>query len=62
MIEIEAGDPVSYCPDCKGTGQYVGFVKVETCTTCLGRGIVPSRSERTNNDPRFQDPIPKAAR
>lgn len=26
------------CPDCKGTGQYQGFTKVETCGTCGGNG------------------------
>lgn len=26
------------CPDCKGTGNYVGFASVETCKGCNGSG------------------------
>jgi hypothetical protein len=26
------------CPDCKGTGKYVGMAKVEDCRTCKGTG------------------------
>lgn len=28
------------CPDCKGTGQYVGLVAVENCRMCEGLGRV----------------------
>jgi hypothetical protein len=26
------------CPDCRGTGKYVGFSTVENCRGCSGRG------------------------
>src|SRR6185369_7363348 len=25
------------CPDCKGTGKYVGFLEIETCQACGGK-------------------------
>jgi RecJ-like exonuclease len=28
------------CPDCKGTGKYIGLNVVETCRTCKGLGVV----------------------
>lgn len=28
------------CPDCNGSGRYVGFQAVEPCGTCEGRGRV----------------------
>lgn len=28
------------CPDCKGSGRYVGFQAVEPCGSCEGRGRV----------------------
>ena len=30
------------CPECRGTGQYVGFTKVEPCTECNGNGKILS--------------------
>lgn len=30
-------DPVR-CPECKGTGKYVGFLLVEPCQRCQGSG------------------------
>ena len=30
------------CPDCKGSGEYVGLQQVEVCRTCAGRTVVPS--------------------
>jgi DnaJ-class molecular chaperone len=30
----------SPCPDCKGTGRYVGLTVDEACTTCDGMGTV----------------------
>ncbi len=29
------------CPDCGGTGKYIGFRVVEPCLTCDGNGSVP---------------------
>ena len=29
------------CPDCKGSGEYVGLSVVEECRRCLGAGMVP---------------------
>jgi hypothetical protein len=29
------------CPDCKGSGTYVGLSVVETCHRCAGGGLVP---------------------
>jgi hypothetical protein len=26
------------CPDCRGTGRYVGFTTIETCQRCQGSG------------------------
>lgn len=31
-------DAVTTCPECKGTGEYRGFTKVEPCTACNGKG------------------------
>ena len=30
------------CPDCKGSGKYVGFTVIEDCQTCKGTGFTPS--------------------
>jgi hypothetical protein len=27
------------CPDCRGTGEYVGFTVVEPCRACGGSGV-----------------------
>lgn len=37
------------CPDCKGTGQYVGFLQIETCTLCKGTGIAPQTLPAKDN-------------
>jgi RecJ-like exonuclease len=29
------------CPECHGTGQYIGLLAVEACQECNGRGNVP---------------------
>jgi hypothetical protein len=41
--DVEAGNRTgkSRCPECRGSGQYVGLNLVETCRTCRGRGLVP---------------------
>jgi len=46
------GWPKKDCPECKGTGQYIGFNKIEKCCTCFpdpencdacdGTGVQPS--------------------
>ena len=28
------------CPDCKGSGEYIGLVAIETCQTCKGKKVV----------------------
>jgi hypothetical protein len=28
------------CPDCRGSGQYVGLSVIESCQTCKGTGLV----------------------
>lgn len=28
------------CPDCRGTGEYVGLIEVGPCTTCGGAGRI----------------------
>jgi hypothetical protein len=30
--------PLSVCPDCGGSGQYVGFSSIDVCQTCAGTG------------------------
>jgi hypothetical protein len=30
------------CPACNGSGQYVGFLEVETCKVCGGWKVVPA--------------------
>lgn len=30
------------CSDCGGSGEYVGFLKIEDCDRCAGSGIDPS--------------------
>lgn len=32
--------PTRACPDCRGSGQYVGFTVIESCRTCSGLGWV----------------------
>lgn len=29
------------CPDCRGSGKYVGFNEVENCKRCEGAGWLP---------------------
>jgi len=39
-LEAEkARDPSELCPDCKGSGQYVGAFETGDCTSCNGTGI-----------------------
>jgi uncharacterized paraquat-inducible protein A len=32
--------PITSCPECKGTGEYVGFTRVTACNRCEGKGHV----------------------
>lgn len=32
--------PERKCPDCNGTGEYIGFDKVEPCARCLGNKVI----------------------
>lgn len=43
---VTIGDGIIYepkeltsCPDCKGSGKYIGFNKVENCLNCEGKGV-----------------------
>lgn len=42
LVEEMQGFPTGFeagpCPDCKGSGQYVGFAAIEPCTRCGGSG------------------------
>lgn len=38
FFEVAVGSEV--CPDCSGSGQYVGLQAVELCARCQGRGRV----------------------
>lgn len=33
---MELRIPTDPCPDCKGTGKYIGFNSIEDCRTCGG--------------------------
>lgn len=35
---VNKRDLLPPCPDCKGTGKYVGFTSTEDCKTCGGKG------------------------
>ena len=35
----------SPCPDCRGSGQYVGFLTVEKCARCQGRRMVAVQAQ-----------------
>ena len=37
VVTEEKGDP---CPDCQGSGQYIGLSVVEPCQTCQGSGVL----------------------
>lgn len=37
QVFIHGGEP---CPDCSGSGRYVGFNSVEDCLGCSGSGVV----------------------
>lgn len=39
-LKVERRDPGKICPDCKGSGEYVGFSVVDDCKTCHGTGRV----------------------
>ena len=39
------------CPDCKGTGQYIGFNIIEQCLKCEGAGWVP-KGDGLNKKPK----------
>jgi len=34
LVPLKSSEPKANCPECKGTGKYVGFNKVEACRTC----------------------------
>lgn len=36
----QASVPTRKCPDCNGTGDYIGFDKVEPCARCLGTKVI----------------------
>lgn len=40
MVEEDLGVPAEKCPDCRGTGEYHGFMAVEKCSACGGSGKV----------------------
>lgn len=33
------------CPECKGTGKYIGFTQTEECRLCLGAGTIGPNKE-----------------
>ena len=39
-LKVERRDPGEICPECKGSGQYVGFSVVEDCKRCHGAGRI----------------------
>lgn len=43
FIPVELYKDSNVCPDCNGTGVYVGLVVVEACRTCKGR-ILPAHA------------------
>ena len=40
LTHMEFRVPAGPCPDCKGTGRYVGLAATEPCQTCKGFGHV----------------------
>lgn len=45
FFEVSLGS--NPCPDCNGSGRYVGFQAVEQCVRCQGRGRVRLQSNRS---------------
>lgn len=52
MRSIVITGAVGPCPDCRGTGQYVGLVETDVCRTCGGDG---TRVTTTTDLPRGLD-------
>lgn len=40
--------PLVDCPDCKGSGEYVGFAVVETCARCQGKKRIPQAATESD--------------
>lgn len=51
-LKVERRKPAEECPDCKGSGQYVGFSVIDDCQTCGGLGrIYDDRPREDGGEP-----------
>jgi hypothetical protein len=61
--EFKAKSEGSLCPECRGTGKYVGLLIEEACSTCGGMGRVTSINDgHHSSSPRKQPSLVRRAR